>query len=228
MLKGFSFVFILTAIIITGCDYKGSDTTAIQEPAPTGIPVLPDLNAQQASASGAGVANAGQLNPEHGQPGHRCDIGVGEPLATPIQTTGKVTETTPNVALNPEHGKPGHRCDLGVGVPLDSKPVTTAATTQSQPTVINTAATKTAAGMNPAHGMPGHRCDIAVGAPLNSKPAAQPTATVSQPMPVFPPIQDTSALVKTEPGMNPPHGQPGHRCDILVGAPLDSTAAKKQ
>lgn len=23
-------------------------------------------------------------------------------------------------------------------------------------------------------------------------------------------------------GMNPPHGQPGHRCDIPVGAPLDS------
>lgn len=24
------------------------------------------------------------------------------------------------------------------------------------------------------------------------------------------------------PGMNPPHGQPGHRCDIAVGAPLNS------
>ena len=23
-------------------------------------------------------------------------------------------------------------------------------------------------------------------------------------------------------GMNPPHGQPGHRCDIAVGAPLNS------
>lgn len=26
----------------------------------------------------------------------------------------------------------------------------------------------------------------------------------------------------TAPGMNPPHGQPGHRCDIEVGAPLNS------
>ncbi|MEW5676664.1 hypothetical protein ABGT15_10150 [Flavobacterium enshiense] len=26
----------------------------------------------------------------------------------------------------------------------------------------------------------------------------------------------------TKPGMNPPHGQPGHRCDIAVGAPLNS------
>jgi len=27
-------------------------------------------------------------------------------------------------------------------------------------------------------------------------------------------------------GMNPPHGQPGHRCDIPVGAPLNSPPAQ--
>src|SRR6188474_1027285 len=32
-----------------------------------------------------------------------------------------------------------------------------------------------------------------------------------------PPVQP-----KTAEGMNPPHGQPGHRCDIAVGAPLNS------
>jgi hypothetical protein len=32
--------------------------------------------------------------------------------------------------------------------------------------------------------------------------------------------------VVTKPGMNPPHGQPGHRCDISVGAPLNSPVAK--
>lgn len=30
------------------------------------------------------------------------------------------------------------------------------------------------------------------------------------------------AVQKTAPGMNPPHGQPNHRCDIAVGAPLNS------
>ena len=30
----------------------------------------------------------------------------------------------------------------------------------------------------------------------------------------------------TAPGMNPPHGQPNHRCDIPVGAPLNSPAVK--
>jgi len=41
---------------------------------------------------------------------------------------------------------------------------------------------------------------------------AQPTTT----------MQPSAAPVKVAPGMNPSHGQPGHRCDIAVGAPLNS------
>lgn len=33
-------------------------------------------------------------------------------------------------------------------------------------------------------------------------------------------------VAPTKPGMNPPHGQPGHRCDIAVGAPLNSKATQ--
>ena len=82
---------------------------------------------------------------------------------------------------------------------------------------------KVAKGMNPPHGQPGHRCDIAVGAPLNS-PAATPAKAA--PMTITPTPGSGSVKevtpVKTAPGMNPPHGQPGHRCDIAVGAPLNS------
>jgi hypothetical protein len=98
-----------------------------------------------------------------------------------------------------------------------------------QPT---SAQTQTAPGMNPPHGQPGHRCDIAVGAPLNSKPAqnTQPqkvTPTVT-PKPAEQPVMNinsksgSTTIVgsTTPPGMNPPHGQEGHRCDIAVGAPL--------
>src|SRR5688572_14008415 len=42
----------------------------------------------------------------------------------------------------------------------------------------------------------------------------------SQQVPPAPPAQTTTA-----PGMNPPHGQPGHRCEIAVGAPLNSAPA---
>lgn len=44
--------------------------------------------------------------------------------------------------------------------------------------------------------------------------SAQPTTINAQPV-----AQQTAA---TAPGMNPPHGQPGHRCDIPVGSPLNS------
>lgn len=37
----------------------------------------------------------------------------------------------------------------------------------------------------------------------------------------------SAAPVATAKGMNPPHGQPGHRCDISVGAPLNSPPGKK-
>lgn len=36
----------------------------------------------------------------------------------------------------------------------------------------------------------------------------------------------TTTSTKTAAGMNPPHGEPGHRCDIAVGAPLDSPAER--
>lgn len=91
-------------------------------------------------------------------------------------------------------------------------------TTSSQPGQV----TK---GLNPAHGQPGHRCDIAVGAPLDSKPSAN-TSVTTQPTTTTTPISApaTPPLV-IKPGINPAHGQPGHRCDIPVGSPLDSKPA---
>ncbi|MCP2026718.1 hypothetical protein L1276_001862 [Flavobacterium sp. HSC-32F16] len=150
--------------------------------------------------------------------------------------------------LNPAHGQPGHRCDIAVGAPLNSAPTQqvqtaqaqTAQTVQANPNqknVVTTTTTpvKTAKGMNPPHGQPGHRCDIPVGSPLNS-PAATTTASTSTPQggsttknfTVTPPpaANPVPALLSTEgsqtvaEGMNPAHGQPGHRCDVAVGAPL--------
>src|SRR5687768_8224885 len=52
--------------------------------------------------------------------------------------------------------------------------------------------------------------------PTVSSPQVQPQ---TQTMPA--PATSTSA------GMNPAHGEPGHRCDIAVGAPLNSPAGDK-
>lgn len=50
------------------------------------------------------------------------------------------------------------------------------------------------------------------------------TVTQQQPAQTITPGQQVAnqKQVVTKPGMNPPHGQAGHRCDIAVGAPLNS------
>lgn len=100
------------------------------------------------------------------------------------------------------------------------------------PAVNQQTASTAAAGMNPQHGQAGHRCDIAVGAPLNSPvaTAANSTATPQNIQPQVTPattytVNNAAASAPATPtaeGMNPPHGQENHRCDIAVGAPLDS------
>ncbi|HTM65196.1 MAG TPA: hypothetical protein VL093_02670 [Flavipsychrobacter sp.] len=78
-------------------------------------------------------------------------------------------------------------------------------------------AAKTVAAINPPHGQPGHDCAVAVGAPLNSSAgnqapqAQQPTTT---------PAQSSTPAGNGSARINPPHGQPGHDCDVAVGAPL--------
>ena len=57
---------------------------------------------------------------------------------------------------------------------------------------------------------------------------AAPGATV--PMTMTPPTspQTTPQGNSTATGMNPAHGEPGHRCDIAVGAPLNSPPGNTQ
>lgn len=95
-------------------------------------------------------------------------------------------------------------------------------------------ATGQAPELNPPHGQPFHRCDIAVGSPLSGAPAAKPAAIsqsgaptiqnvgpVNNP-PVIQPGAPTAANAGTSPPkLNPPHGQPFHRCEIPVGSPLN-------
>lgn len=139
-------------------------------------------------------------------------------------------------------------CSKSSKVPAQETPATNSSTTQSttsttqlsqstnSPTTNPSTATSLKgaeptmlAGTNPPHGQPNHRCDIAVGAPLNSPAGTglqqsnsmqpttqQPNVTV---------LPSPTLTTTTAPGMNPPHGQPGHRCDIKVGAPLPAAPA---
>ncbi|MBK7407324.1 MAG: hypothetical protein IPL49_18485 [Saprospirales bacterium] len=88
-------------------------------------------------------------------------------------------------------------------------------------------AATTVSNPNPPHGQPNHRCDIPVGASLDTPP--QPTGSSTSP--VFqnqaPPANAQQAPAATNvSNPNPPHGQPNHRCDIPVGASLDTPAGQ--
>ena len=151
-------------------------------------------------------APPGMMNPAHGQPGHRCDIPVGQPLngqpAQPQQASAQNINVNSGqtVIIDPNSVSPGK-----IVVDQNGKQV------------------KTAPGMNPPHGEPGHRCDIPVGQPLNSKPAAAPQAVaqnnvqVQNPQPIQAP---QPAPTGPKPATNPAHGEPWHDCGKAVGAPL--------
>ncbi len=126
-------------IFLVSCENKSDNKEQLTAPS-----VLPTTNSIPPAGNDTSVKlnnDAGiALNPQHGQPGHRCDIAVGAPLNTPVTNstvqptvtptitpstdTKKVTpnSNTATVALNPQHGEPGHRCDIAVGAPLNSKP----------------------------------------------------------------------------------------------------------
>ena len=72
---------------------------------------------------------------------------------------------------------------------------------------------------NPPHGQAGHTCTLAVGAPLNQTAAVQPQQKVAQQAIPAPPATQVNTSGKK---LNPKHGEPGHRCDIAIGAPLGS------
>lgn len=190
-------------MVVTGCGNDTSDEpyTSPQITSPTNsdnsiTPVnnlpstiaAPIINNNIQPVSNTGSVS-GNLNPEHGKPGHRCEIAVGAPLNGNATTTASTTQptviqqpviktpaATTATGLNPEHGKPGHRCDIGVGEPLNSKAAQTPTTTNPTPVLKSSIeqpivqpfspSPVVAEGTNPEHGKPGHRCEIAVGAPL--------------------------------------------------------------
>ncbi len=107
-------------------------------------------------------------------------------------------------------------------------------TKSAEPSTVN--ATATPPELNPAHGQPYHRCDIAVGSPLNTAVPAKPAATairtggaptlenaarLNNPQANNPSSPTAPTASGTPPKLNPPHGQPFHKCEIPVGSPLN-------
>jgi len=138
-----------TCDLAEGAPLNQAATTPAQKPAAQTQPIAVNLPATSTETS-----SGKNLNPKHGEPGHRCDIAVGAPLdSKPVQAaqspTGKpvVSQTINTKAakgMNPPHGQPNHRCDIAVGAPLTSEGVQPATTVTTPPTTIAPATVKTA------------------------------------------------------------------------------------
>lgn len=153
-----------------------------------------------------------------------CSSGQKETKPMPVQQQNQVPQTV---------------LSADTSAAISSVPATVPATaTSNGSAIVNT--TATAPELNPPHGQPFHRCDIPVGSPLNAvapaKIAPAKTAQVVNKTGTGPTLENAARLNNTQtsnsaaptvananataPKLNPPHGQPFHRCDIAVGSPL--------
>lgn len=216
------FLGILTAgILLISCK-KDEKPTYIKDESGVKQPIATVNNTPQpsllnqagiptAAPNSPAVATAPGMNPPHGQPGHKCEIPVGQPLNGGGTSAPAANPSTQNITVNGNSQ-----------VQIDPNAVSPGKIMMDQ----NGKQVKTAPGMNPPHGQPGHRCDIPVGQPLNSKPAptpaSQPTAQTTQvqapqPMPTPKAVANNTG---PKPKMNPAHGEPWHDCAKKVGEAL--------
>lgn len=150
----------------------------------------PGLEATEAPSSQP--ATPGIL-PELNMPAATAQQPQAAPATQPVQQPANTSSG--KVALNPPHGQPGHICEIPEGAPLNSAPMT------GQQKVTSPApAPKPAANAGQSQ-------------PVSIKPTIQPAPTIQT-------IKPNANGSATAPGINPPHGEPGHRCDVEVGAPL--------
>ena len=210
-----AFVFCFAAL--SSCEEKKASGPGAIATKPISLPAVtpsatPAKTALAPSGNIVSATTTGKLNPAHGQPGHRCDISVGAPLPTGPAQNGNVAIPNPALVSSPVQAAPAIK--TSASAPVAAVPAITP-------------------GINPAHGQPGHRCDVAVGAAIPKTAALAKTATANSP--VISPVSQNTPLIKPQAvtptsiaanGLNPAHGQPGHRCDIAVGKPLNSAPKK--
>lgn len=180
---------------------EGISSVSAAPAQPSKTALLEQTNVPVSTAqTGTTMATGSGMNPAHGQPGHRCDIPVGQPLGVAAPQPSANGARTQNITV------PANNT-----IEIDPNAVS-----PGKITVGNAGnAVKTAPGMNPPHGQPGHRCDIAVGQPLSSKSAPAPA-----PAPQPTPAPQAVANVGPKPKINPAHGEPWHDCGKPVGEAL--------
>ncbi|TDS54653.1 hypothetical protein [Myroides indicus] len=150
-------VYILSAFLTLGlfsCKDTQKEAPAIEDTELSSTTSAPETPAQNEALEKAPATNnqtADNLNPAHGQPGHRCDIPVGAPLDTPPQQNNMQQQPVQAAASSSNGNSPFLVNDQAKSKLQNSG---------------GSAGTTASGKVNPPHGQPGHRCDIPVGQPL--------------------------------------------------------------
>ena len=121
------------------------------------------LDDATAATGRSGSSQAG-MNPEHGQPGHRCDIPVGAPLDSPPQAQDAGGPQVTPIELSPDGSVP----QTAPAQPGGARSIMDANGGAQQLAPAQAPGGGATAGVNPPHGEPGHYCSIPVGAPLKN------------------------------------------------------------
>jgi hypothetical protein len=108
-------------------------------------------------------------------------------------------EESDRIVLNPPHGEPGHRCEIPVGSPLN------ATSSVEEPSVNNIPATQSPTTTTEA---------------VSGNNSMTPTVENARRLNATQGSQKSAPATGEKPKINPPHGQPWHRCDVAVGSPL--------
>ena len=154
-------------------------------------------------------------------------------LGTLISCSPTQKESKPTTPVQQQNQAPQTILSADTSATTSSVPETVPVTATSNEPTVNVAATPPE--LNPAHGQPFHRCDIPVGSPLNAAAPAKPAPAINR-TGTAPTLENAARLNNqqtnnptaptvvtangTPPKLNPPHGQPFHRCEIPVGSPL--------
>ena len=79
----------------------------------------------QMTGNNPGSSETPDVNPPHGQPGHRCDMPVGASLTESNSSSQQQEMTSSPIRIkgdkptkNPPHGEPYHDCSIPVGADL--------------------------------------------------------------------------------------------------------------
>lgn len=143
-------IALLVALGLSACNNDSkrkyrNNSPAVQTPSSVSVP-LP----QSPGDTGAQKTVEIALNPEHGMPGHRCEIPVGAPLTSNPEDYAN-NPNAPGASAQPQMPQGGPVIETKINPSAPSSPATSSGGSKR---------------LNPAHGEPGHDCNIPVGDPL--------------------------------------------------------------